>query len=75
MSESKFKIGDRVAVYGYVRIAGAMSVSCPYLRGKRGVIDTVMSRDELLVDLDDGTTLNIHPKQCRRLVKPERRRV
>jgi hypothetical protein len=75
MSENKFKVGDRVAAYGYARIAGALSMSCPYLHGKRGVVKAVVSQDEILVSLADGTIFNIHPKQCRRLKKRERRRV
>lgn len=67
--ESKFKVGDRVAVYGYARIAGQRTGMCPYLRGSRGVVEQVVTPDELLLKSDDRETLNVHVKQCRRLKK------
>lgn len=55
MAESKFKVGDRVAVYE---------------RGERevGTVKHVHANGNLYIDLRDGDLPNISPKQCRRLV-------
>ncbi len=59
----KFKVGDRVAVYDGDRIVG--------------VIGAIHKEGGLLVCLDEayGGAKSYHPKQCRRLVKKQRRRV
>lgn len=59
----KFKVGDRVAVYGPERDVGTIS--------------EVNGRGFVRMDPDDNNfdTNWFHPKQCRRLVKKERRRV
>jgi hypothetical protein len=66
--ESKFKKGDRVAVY----LGGADDVD-PVRK-----VGTVMSIDrdgDPLVRFSNGESWYCHSKQLRRLIKPERRRV
>jgi hypothetical protein len=66
--KSPFQVGDRVRVYGIVvRMFGAGEAI------KK--VATVTSVDDELLILDDGgDAFYAHPKQCRRLVKKERRR-
>lgn len=72
----KFQVGDRIAIYG------------PQARGGDGkVVGSVMDRvtgvvtsyqDYLLQFIDDsggGCEYEVHPRQCRRLIKKKRRRV
>jgi hypothetical protein len=72
--ESKFKVGDRVAVYGFLRKPKSSEVY-RYCRGDRGTVLHAYSYDEVRVRLDSGEESEVHPKQLRRLVKKERRRV
>lgn len=65
-----FKVGDRVAVYGFGNIGPGKTPY--YLRGSRGIVVEVLDYDELDVAVGEFT-YNVHPKQCRRLVKRERR--
>lgn len=79
----KFKVGDRVAVYGSVSPSAGGSVA--FVGGARGTVYTVQSNGALEIELDerpenfakneDLIVDGIHPKQCRRLVKKERKRV
>lgn len=59
---SKFKPGDRVAVYG-------QSTDAPgyYRRGDKATVDFITAEDEIGVTFDDGTEHAVHPKQCRKL--------
>lgn len=75
----KFKVGDRVAVYGGLHNWGA---DCPELDGEKGTIlstNSVEFSNNLLVELDkplNGTKkIHAHYKQCRRLKKVERQRL
>lgn len=67
---SKFKVGDRVAVYGHFRVSGEMRPD--YLRGDRGLVTCVIADDEITVCLDSGVENEVHPKQCRKL-KPKKK--
>lgn len=65
----KFKEGDRVAVYGFMRKDSELH---PYCRGNRGTVTHVSAPDEINVELDTGEESEVHPKQCRRLrAKPK----
>lgn len=76
---SKFQVGDRVKVYGHW---GAQ-----YLIGSKGTIKKIELNNpfkaphvavKLDIEIDclrDDGTIWVHPKQCRKLVKKERRRV
>lgn len=61
---SKFKVGDRVAVY-----SGSL------YSGHAGEIICVLQTGELSVDVGDLDYLIVRPQQCRKLVKKKRRRV
>lgn len=65
MSESKFKVGDRVRVYGHSDCA----------RESFGGVVKEIHGAWLKVYSDGGSLVAAHPKQCRKLVKKERRRV
>ena len=71
---SKFKVGDRVAVYGNT---GNKGPNFTYARGQRGVVEDIVSEDEEInVRLDEWTgdrIVGVHPKQCRKL-KPKKQR-
>lgn len=73
----KFKIGDRVAVYGFrpTEIGTACSGRIVYSRKDRGTVSTITADDELVVDFDGGTVAEVHPKQCRLLKKKPLRRI
>ena len=66
---SKFKVGDRVAVYG--------TIPNHYLSGHKGtVFDPRENGPGIQVKLDGGDVVYyVHPKQCRKLRKKERRKV
>lgn len=84
---SKFKVGDRVRVYGW--FSPEVGGGGDYLDGAKGeIIEYSEVNMWLRIFLDEpisehvGLTLNerrtiadVHPKQCRRLVKKERRRI
>lgn len=73
MSDKKFEKGERCAVYGSVKDNHRNIL---YLRGARCEVVEVIASDELLVKADvDGWKYSVHPKQCRRLKRRERRRV
>lgn len=57
----KFKVGDRVAFYS---------------SGKRdvGEVKALLNTDTLVIMDKSDTTYHFHPKQCRKLVKKQRRR-
>lgn len=62
---NKFKIGDRVAVYGHVADAGKYR---GYIRGYKAVVTCTIASDEIVIKFDgDGSEVEIHPKQCRKL--------
>lgn len=66
MSEKRaFQVGDRVRVYG------------PYGQGSvdTGRVQELIGEGLLKLKLDSDGYPVVHPKQCRRLVKRERRRV
>lgn len=71
---SKFKVGDRVAVYGNIRNSSGY-----YVRGAYASVHAITAADEIEIIPDDNSyperRFTVHPKQCRRLVKKERRRV
>jgi hypothetical protein len=71
MSESKFKVGDRVAVYGHSE-GGA-------LNGFYGTVAKDSGNGWINVEWDCDDWLNkverVHEKQCRRLKKRERMRI
>lgn len=68
-----FKVGDRVAVYG------GNSGKTLWVNGKPGTIVCIFHNDgRLNVNFDDkklGQARTFHTKQCRRLVKKERRKI
>lgn len=57
----KFKVGDRVAVYGHPDITD----------GSARIVLAIMDCGNLEIDRNEFA----HPKQCRRLVKKPRRRI
>jgi hypothetical protein len=65
----KFKVGDRVRIYGANTQDGTIT----------GTVVELRPDDWILVKYDGGMPSGMHkshhPKQCRRLVKKERRRV
>lgn len=69
----KYKVGDRVAVYGTVPCE-LNKYSNAYKRGAKATVTNVHADDEIEVETIYGKTV-CHPKQCRRLKKKERRRV
>jgi hypothetical protein len=71
---AKFKVGDRVAVYGF-RPRKTGSGTHFYSWGDRGEVIEIVNDDEIVVQFDDGTEGEVHPKQCRKLKSKERRRV
>jgi hypothetical protein len=67
---NKFKVGDRVAVYdGGHRYEGNI-LEFSQVIGASSPYDCVVIRR-----VANGKTMSVHPKQCRRLGKKERRRV
>lgn len=72
-----FQVGDRVAVYGPGMLGGVASGDGKSQR--RGAVIQVPNELNLyvhiVVRLDGGGDVAVHPKQCRRLVKRERRRI
>jgi hypothetical protein len=72
----KFKVGDRVAVYGHMAHTGRRFVGV-VAEKSRQTSEQFRGDDYILVrpgrDKDGGYFCS--PKQCRRLVKKERRRV
>lgn len=64
----KLKAGDRVAVYGFVP-SSLGSSNYRFSRNDRGVVDSIVSDNELIVKFDSGEVGEVHPKQCRRLKK------
>jgi hypothetical protein len=71
--KNTFEVGEMVAVYGSVR---DLHTDIHYLRGDKAKVLLIIGPNELIVKIDrDGWEYNVHPKQCRRLVKAERRRV
>lgn len=73
---SKFKVGDRVAIYGTVATYSEKNKSTEYLRGDKGTVQIVYSNpeDELTVKME-SREISAHPKQCRKLMKKERKRL
>ncbi len=69
MPKEPFKVGDRVSVY---------YVGCPDKNWgtiNEVVLHSVYQALRLLIDLDSGAKgISAHPKQCRRLIKKEKRR-
>jgi|SRR5271157_2534169 len=59
---SKFKVGDRIRIYGFDSDDATLVLA-----------RTVVSVSPNLIETDGGEFC--HPKQCRRLVKKQRRRV
>lgn len=70
---SKFKIGDRVMVYGAVQIGDQSYKARP--GGKATIIYYPNSEPYVQFDDDRDTHYSVDPKQCRRLVKKPRRRI
>lgn len=68
-SGNKFKIGDRLAIYGYAVQLGRTTPD--YLRGHKATVTQVIFDDELVVETHLGFKYNVHPNQCRRLKKKE----
>jgi predicted RNA-binding Zn-ribbon protein involved in translation (DUF1610 family) len=67
--KTPFKPGDRVAVYTGTESAAGWRITGTVAKFPIPECPGVM------VDRDDGRRQTYHPKQCRRLVKRERRRV
>lgn len=70
-----FKVGDRVKAYGYVGEMGAFTLTSTRLANAASVVDIQVSGNLVLQVGDSQRKYVAHPKQCRRLVKRERRRV
>lgn len=74
MSTRSLKVGDRVAVYGWVQMYHQ-----PYKprSGGMATVTWVGDGESVHVRFDNNaeTDYQVHPKQCRRLKKRERRRV
>lgn len=70
----KFKKGDKVNVYGWIRNSSLKSVYSlgPYCRGFRAKVISQYAYDEVLVEFTTGNRIEVHPKQCRK-VKAKRR--
>lgn len=67
----KFSVGDRVKVYGWrPQIVGMPTEQYDiYSNGDKGTISRITPGHEIVVDFDDETAGEVHPKQCRKLVK------
>ncbi len=66
VGEPKFKVGDRVKVYGLTR-------SGRYFEGNVGIVKTLSESGPLLVKFGKAEVYYwVHPKQCRRLVKKKK---
>lgn len=63
----EFKVGDRVRVYG-ARYNGTVE---PFV----ATIEHIYQNGSIKVSSDNIMYCEIHPKQCRHLVKKERRRI
>lgn len=73
--KTPFKVGDRVAVFGHTpRVVAGDAINFSR-RGYRGNVSEIVSEDEIVVQFDTGGAAEVHPKQCRRLVKKPRRRL
>lgn len=73
----KFKIGDRVRVYGPGwKVSGAVHGFCEVQESPwPGTVKAVDGKlTEVLRDYD-GAMLAVYPQQCRKLVKKKRRRI
>ena len=70
----KFKVGDRVAIFGYHGSRLGSGNADFYARGTRATVVQVCNDSEIIVK-SGRSEFEIHPKQCRRLVKKERRRM
>lgn len=56
-----FQVGDRVRAYSWAAVYAGRVIR--------------VEGDRVYLGLDGGGNLDFHPKQCRRLVRKERRRV
>lgn len=71
----KFKVGDRVSVYGNYNDDRR---GLWYARGNRATVVATNYSDEIEIRLDtgnprpDSATITVHPKQCRKL-KPKKK--
>ena len=65
-SRTPLAVGDRVRVYG----CGIPSSSWEH----PATITELVHPNQLQAEFDDGSSMPVHPKQCRRRVKRERRR-
>lgn len=71
----EFKVGDRVRVYGLVTEINATG-GAPVYMGVSGKINLIKQHTgKLVVDVEGLGTYLAHPKQCRRLIKKQKRRV
>lgn len=68
----KFKVGDRVAVYGAVWCH--QDAEHKIYRGLKMEISKIIDENRITLYFGDEKYC-AHPKQCRRLVKKEKRRV
>lgn len=71
-----FKVGDRVRVFGIIKsLAAGEVIGCVGEHNDMFVVDANASPEYVRVQCDSGVKYLAHPKQCRRLVKKQRRRV
>lgn len=70
------QVGDRVAVYGAIFSTKKKEYFGSAVDWRKGeVVGTVQAGDMIVFKDEWGEDFTAHPKQCRRLVKKERRRV
>lgn len=69
----KYKIDDRVIVYGHRPTEVGINADHYSSYGTMGSVSSIVDDSEIIVNYDDGTSSEVHPKQCRRLVKKARR--
>ncbi len=63
---NKFKVGDRVKVYGHIADCGKYQ---GYYRGHKAIVtDIVDAKDELRIKFVHGDLeAEVHPRQCRKI--------
>ena len=66
----KFKLGDRVAVYGNGGKHYSAHIDQLYLHGDKAEVTAISGEDEIEVTFHQlGIFRTVHPKQCRKLRK------
>lgn len=70
-----YKVGDRVKIYGCIFRSSDESLHHITVDGLTGEIKEICLSGYITVKTNFDETFLAHPKQCRKLVKKERRRI